>query len=110
MKLNKFDIVLVDFPFSDLKKLKKRPALVLCSLEGENSILCQITTKRRVLTKYEVSLLREDCKGDIRFNSFIYTDMVFTLHKSLIYGKIGEIKSPKTKNNVLEKIGLIFSK
>ena len=91
MILKKFDIVLVDFPFSDLKKTKKRPALVVCSLEGENSILCQITTKPRSIQKYGIFLPKKDCAGDIRFDSFVYVDMIFTLHKSLIYGKIGEI-------------------
>jgi len=51
MNFKKFDIVLVDFPFSDLSKIKKRPALVIKSLEGENTILCQITTKERNIKK-----------------------------------------------------------
>jgi mRNA interferase MazF len=60
MNLKKFDIVLVDFPFSNLTKTKKRPALVISSLEGENSVLCQITTKRRNFPKYEVYLPKSD--------------------------------------------------
>ena len=63
MIFNKFDIVLVDFPFSNLIKTKKRPALVINSLEGENIILCQITTKRRNIQKYEIPLPKEFCKG-----------------------------------------------
>ena len=106
MKLKRFDIVLVDFPFSDLKKTKKRPAMIINSLEGENSILCQITTKNRKIQKYEIRLKKEDCKGEIRFDSFIYVDMVFTLHKSLIYSKIGEIKNTQTRENINKKIKL----
>jgi mRNA interferase MazF len=104
----KFDIALVDFPFSDLTRTKKRPALVIGSLEGENSVLCQITTKRRNIQKYEVPLPKESCKGDIRFDSFVYVDMIFTLHKSLIYKKIGEIDNSKTKESINQKIKLIF--
>ena len=107
MILKKFDIVLVDFPFSDLTKAKKRPALVINSLEGENAILCQITTKRRNIQKYEIMLSKESCTGDIRFNSFIYVDMIFTLHKSLIYKKIGEVNSLKVKEIISQKIKLL---
>ncbi|KKQ76904.1 MAG: hypothetical protein US98_C0020G0008 [Parcubacteria group bacterium GW2011_GWC1_38_6] len=56
MILEKFDIVLVDFPFTDLTKTKKRPSLVIKPLEGENTILCQITTKKRNFHKYEIVL------------------------------------------------------
>src|SRR3989344_9081567 len=79
----KFDIVLVDFPFSNLTKTKKRPALVINPLEGENAILCQITTKRRNIEKYEIFMKKESCLDDIRFDSYIYVDMIFTLHKNL---------------------------
>src|SRR3989344_4749114 len=108
MIIKKFDIVLVDFPFSDLTKTKKRPALVINSLEGENAIFCQITTKRRNIQKYEILLPKESCIGDIRFNSFIYADMIFTLHKSLIYKKIGEVSNMKIKEVIIRKIRLVI--
>lgn len=107
MIIKKFDIVLVDFPFSNLTKTKKRPALVINSLEGENAILCQITTKRRKIPTYEILLPKESCLGNIRFNSFIYVDMIFTLHKSLIYRKIGEVNDLKIKEIINQKIKLI---
>jgi len=106
--LKRFDIVLVDFPFSDLRRTKKRPALVINSLEGNNSILCQITTKQRNLKKYEVVLPKETCRGDVRFDSFIYVDMIFTLHKSLIYKKIGEVSNQETKNSINQKIRIVL--
>ncbi|MEK6844381.1 MAG: type II toxin-antitoxin system PemK/MazF family toxin [Nanoarchaeota archaeon] len=108
MNLKKFEIALVNFPFSDLSRIKKRPALVIKSLEGENTIFCQITTKRRNVQKYEIILKREDCRGDIRFDSFVYVDMIFTLHKSLVHGKIGEINNLKVKDFVNQKMKLIF--
>ena len=107
MIIKKFDIVLVDFPFSNLTKTKKRPALVIHSLEGENVMLCQITTKRRNIQKYEILLQKESCTGNIRFNSFIYVDMIFTLHKDLVYKKIGEVNSIKIKEMINQKISLI---
>ena len=40
----KGDVVVVPFPFSDLTQAKRRPALVISALEGDDLILCQITT------------------------------------------------------------------
>jgi len=40
----KGDVVVIPFPFSDLSQAKRRPALVLAELEGNDRILCQITS------------------------------------------------------------------
>ncbi len=108
MKFKKYDIILVKFPFSDLKTTKLRPALVVKPLEGKNTILCQITTKKRGILKYEVLLNKKDCGGNIKFNSNIYLDMIFTLHESLVVDKIGYIKEEKVIKEIDEKIRKIF--
>jgi len=36
----KGDVVVVPFPFSDLSAAKKRPALVVATLEGDDVLLC----------------------------------------------------------------------
>ena len=41
----KGDVVVVPFPFSDLTQAKRRPALVISALEGDDLILCQITSQ-----------------------------------------------------------------
>jgi hypothetical protein len=38
-------VVLVSFPFSDLTRSKRRPALVLASVGREDFLLCLITEK-----------------------------------------------------------------
>ena len=40
----KGDVVVVPFPFSDLSQAKRRPALVISKLDGDDLILCQITS------------------------------------------------------------------
>jgi mRNA interferase MazF len=44
-KFVKGDVVVIPFPFSDLSQSKRRPALVLAVLQGDDLILCQITSK-----------------------------------------------------------------
>jgi mRNA interferase MazF len=44
-KFVKGEIVVVPFPFSDLSASKRRPALVLVDLPGDDVILCQITSQ-----------------------------------------------------------------
>jgi len=55
----KGDVVVVPFPFSDLTKAKKRPALVIAELEGDDFILCQITSKA-IKDKYAILLNEND--------------------------------------------------
>ena len=45
-KFVKGDVVVVPFPFSDLTDAKRRPALILAELDGEDRILCQITSQQ----------------------------------------------------------------
>lgn len=41
----KGDIVVLPFPFSDLSGSKRRPAMVLADLPGDDILLCQITSQ-----------------------------------------------------------------
>ena len=44
-KFVKGDIVVTPFPFSDLSTNKKRPALIVATLQGGDVVMCQITSK-----------------------------------------------------------------
>ena len=43
--LVKGDIIVINFPFSDLTQFKSRPALIIKVPKGEDVIICQITAK-----------------------------------------------------------------
>jgi mRNA interferase MazF len=58
-KFVKGDVVVVPFPFSDLTNAKRRPALVIAELEGDDLILCQITSQR-IRANYAVSIEEND--------------------------------------------------
>ncbi|MBX2962206.1 MAG: type II toxin-antitoxin system PemK/MazF family toxin [Cyclobacteriaceae bacterium] len=58
-KFVKGDIVVVPFPFSDLSSSKRRPAMVIANLPGEDIILCQITSQL-VKDEFSISLYDTD--------------------------------------------------
>ena len=57
-KFVKGDVV-VPFPFSDLSQAKRRPALVISALEGDDIILCQITSQT-IKDNYAISIDYKD--------------------------------------------------
>lgn len=98
------DIVVINFPFSDLTGLKKRPALVLKKIVGTDLILCQITSKS-FYNPEEVLIRDKDFfEGNLkRAVSYVRFTKLFTADDSLIYYKLGKINSDKVKEilNVL---------
>ncbi|MCA1995409.1 MAG: type II toxin-antitoxin system PemK/MazF family toxin [Coleofasciculus sp. S288] len=55
----KGDVVVVPFPFSDLTQAKRRPALVITVLQGDDVILCQITSQT-VADQYAITIGMDD--------------------------------------------------
>lgn len=105
----KGQIVVVPFPFSDLSDLKKRPAMVISSLEGNNIILAQITSKYRT-EKYSLLVKTEDFQeGKLIIDSFVNCDKIFTLDKSIILNSVGKLNTEKTKEIVSKIVEIISS-
>ncbi len=106
-RLVKGDIVVLPFPFSDLSATKKRPALTVANLLGDDTILCQITSKART-DNYSIGLLERDFKtGSLNKDSSIRPNRLFTADKSIILYKLGSLKEGKVKE-VEERIIKIF--
>ena len=106
-KLMKGDVVVMPFPFSDLSSSKRRPALVVANLEGEDIILCQITSVSR-RDKYSLVMQNQDfLSGSLNQQSMIRPNRLFTAERSIINYKVGSIKQEK-KKEVESKIVEIF--
>ena len=106
-RLVKGDVVVLPFPFSDLSAYKKRPALILSTLEGDDLILCQITSEARY-DKYAIDLRESNFKeGKLNVSSMIRPNRLFTAEKSIINYKIGSLKSEKLKE-VIDIVIKIF--
>ena len=99
----KGDVLVVPFPFSDLSGAKKRPVLLIAVLEGEDIILCQITSRNRT-DSYSVKIADSDFEsGGLKIESFIRPQRIFTADKSLILYKAGRLKAEKI-NEVEDKL------
>ncbi len=74
----KGDVVVVPFPFSDIIQSKRRPALIISKLGGNDLILCQITSQS-IKDNYAISLEDNDFEtgnlkqiSNIRLKPYIY--------------------------------------
>jgi PemK-like, MazF-like toxin of type II toxin-antitoxin system len=102
-KFVKGDVVVVPFPFSDLSQSKRRPALVLAVLQGDDLILCQITSKS-IKDNYAIPVDENDFEsGSLNQESNIRPNRLFTADNHIILYRIGNIKIIKL-NQVIDKV------
>lgn len=105
----KGDVIVLPFPFSDLSSSKKRPALIVADLRGDDFILAQITSDAR-FDDYSLTLTNEEFKeGNLKLTSMIKPNRLFTAEKSIFLYKIGSLKNSKIKE-VEKEIVNIFTK
>ncbi len=103
----KGDVVVLPFPFSDLSGIKRRPALVLADLPGDDILLCQITSQH-TRDQFALPLLFNDfTNGSLPSTSFIRPSRIFTADKSIIIRKAGTVKSSLMAAVVKEIITII---
>lgn len=99
--------MIVPFPFSDLSETKRRPALVLVVLPGDDLILCQITS-RLVRDASAVALLESDFRsGSLRQPSNIRPNRLFTADRQIIRSIAGQLSSEKLADAIAEVIRLL---
>jgi mRNA-degrading endonuclease toxin of MazEF toxin-antitoxin module len=96
----KGDVVVVPFPFSNLTASKRRPALVLCPLKGEDVILCQITS-RQVKDRDAIPIANEDfVTSGLRQPSNVWPNRLFTADRALVLYKAGSLKAEKLQETI----------
>ena len=105
------DIFLIPFPFSDLTRTKVRPVLVLSKKSYNNSsediIVCSIT--KNSILKFKVNINNKDLtEGKILENSYIKVDNIVFIEKSLLIKKIGILNKIKIEEvqNILKELFL----
>jgi mRNA interferase MazF len=102
------EVVVLPFPQTDLQVGKRRPALVVADLTGDDLILCQITSQARA-DGYSVPLLATDFeRGRLTVDSFIRPNRLFTVDHSVILYTAAKVRDTKLEE-VRARIRLIFA-
>jgi mRNA interferase MazF len=103
----KGDVVVVPFPFSNLQEAKRRPALVVSPLDGDDLILCQITS-RSTGDRYAVSLEERDFQsGSLKQSSNIRPNRLFTADQAIVLYRAGSIAGRKVEEVVDRLIQIV---
>jgi mRNA interferase MazF len=89
--MQKGDIVLIVFPFSDLSGSKLRPALVLATSSTELTVLF-ITTQLKWKELTDVTLVPDKFNG-IKKPSLLRIFKLATLDRRLVKGRLGYVSS-----------------
>jgi mRNA interferase MazF len=101
------DIVAVPFPFSDLSKAKRRPALVLVDLKNSGYILLQVTSQH-VFDDYALSIDEKDLSGgSLNKKSNLRPNRIFTADEKIILYKICSLKEEKMQEVIAKTVEII---
>ena len=89
------EVIAVNFPFSNLRESKLRPALVLAKVEFDNVILCQVTS-RSYSSSSAIRLEKTDfAEGQLPLISYARPDKLFTADRSIITATVGRQTATK---------------
>lgn len=106
-KFVKGDVVVTPFPFSDLSAAKRRPALVIATLTGDDVILCQITSKS-VADSYAIPITSTDfATGSLPRDSNVRPNRLFTADASIILYPAGVLTSNKVQEVVTKIVQIV---
>jgi mRNA interferase MazF len=102
--MKKGDVILISFPFTDLKGEKVRPAMVLV-VSDLDVIIAFITTQFKWQSTFDIFLEPDDLNG-LKKTSLLRLSKITTIDKDLVLGKLGELNSNyiNTINDNLIKI------
>jgi len=106
----KGDVVVLNFPFSDLSQTKRRPALVLAALQGDDLILCQITSQARE-DGYSICLDAPDfVAGGLSQSSRIRPNRLFTADSGIVVYRAGHVSAEKLKDTREKLVSILDAK
>lgn len=108
-KFVKGDVVVLPFPFTDLSASKKRPAVVVTQLTGDDIILCMVTTPAKA-DGYSIPISKADfMMGGLDHDSHIRPNRLFTADSNLVTRRAGRLSQQKTTEVVTKIIEIVQS-
>ena len=84
-------IVFIDYPYADLGKTKRRPALVVLD-SGDADIVVARVTSQAPRTSYDVTVSNWSAAGLVA-PSIVRLDKLITIEKSLIIRTLGKLSN-----------------
>jgi mRNA interferase MazF len=112
--MNKWDVVVLSYPFSDLSATKVRPALVVSSdsynQNSQDAVFILITSNISRRGPFDVAVAKthpEFALSGLRFDSAVRIDKITTLNKRLAAATIGRF-GPKLAAEVEKKLRLFL--
>lgn len=101
-RLVKGDIIIIEYPYSDLRTYKRRPFLIVKIPKGDDIIGLQMTAESQERS-VEILITHKDfSKGRLKRDGFLRLDKISTVERSLIKYKVGSLKSEKF-NEIINK-------
>jgi mRNA interferase MazF len=102
------DIVVLPFPQTNLQPGKRRPALVVVDLPGDDLILCQITSQAH-RDSHSISLDKTDFQsGKLQVRSYVRPNRLFTIEQSVVLYTAAQMNRTKL-DETLAKLRQISS-
>jgi mRNA interferase MazF len=102
------EIVVLPFPQTNLQLGKRRPALVVVDLPGDDLILCQITSQAH-RDSYSIPVdAGEFESGQLSVRSYIRPNRLFTVEQSVILYTAARLTKAKL-SETLAKLRQLFS-
>jgi mRNA interferase MazF len=86
------DVVLLEFPFSDLSGSKLRPAIVLAVIDRGDFIACQVATERHADPTSIPLAVADFSAGSLRANSIARPSKLFTAHRTIVKKRVARVK------------------
>jgi PemK-like, MazF-like toxin of type II toxin-antitoxin system len=85
------DVVLLDFPYSDLSGSKVRPAIVVADAGGTDFIACQVTSNRDADTLAIELNAASFAVGGLRIVSFARPGKLFTANRRIVVRRVATL-------------------
>ena len=97
------DVVLLNFPFSDLSGAKLRPAVVVAVVDRDEFVACLVTSKRKSGGRSLELVDRSFDEGGLRIRSFARPGKLFTADRRLVVKRVGRLNK-RTLEQIREDI------
>lgn len=104
------DLVLLEFPFTDGTRAKRRPALVLLDPAHDSDFLVVRVTSKNPRTEFDVQIEGWESAG-LLLPSVVRVDKIATLETSLVERKLGALHDSDAQrvkavlNELLARVG-----